>query len=64
MEADRTEMHNLGPANPERVKELSAKWDVWAARCQVLPLGGWEKPAPQATAQPEPAKKKKKKKQG
>src|SRR5690606_7308482 len=22
-------------------KDLSAKWDAWAARARVLPLGGW-----------------------
>jgi len=58
MEADRTEMNNLAEAEPERVRELSAKWDAWAARADVLPLGGWRpkeerekmsvKPAPAA----------------
>ncbi|MEO5802829.1 MAG: sulfatase-like hydrolase/transferase, partial [Verrucomicrobiota bacterium] len=42
MEKDRTEMHNLASANPEKVKELSAIWDSWAARSDVLPLGAWK----------------------
>jgi arylsulfatase A-like enzyme len=41
MEKDRTEMNNLAAANPALVKTLSAKWDAWAARADVLPLGGW-----------------------
>jgi arylsulfatase len=39
--ADRTEQHDLADAQPERVKALAAKWDAWAARANVLPLGGW-----------------------
>lgn len=60
IEADRTEMHNLAEANPALVKDLAAKWDAWAARAKVLPLGGWENPAP-GSSTPGPAKKKKKK---
>lgn len=41
MEKDRTEMHNLAEKDPKRVGELAAKWDAWAARANVLPLGGW-----------------------
>ncbi len=39
--ADRTEMHDLAAKHPEKVKGLAAKWDAWAARTQVLPLGAW-----------------------
>ena len=28
---------DLAAAQPERVKELSATWDAWAKRCNVLP---------------------------
>ena len=42
MEKDRTEMHDLASKNPNKVKELAAKWDAWAARCDVLPLGAWK----------------------
>lgn len=42
METDRTEMHDLAAKNPDKVKDLSAKWDAWAARADVLPLGGWK----------------------
>jgi hypothetical protein len=24
---------------------MSAQWDTWAARANVLPLGGWKAPA-------------------
>ena len=42
MENDRTELHNLAGAQPELVKKLAAQWDAWAARANVLPLGGWK----------------------
>jgi arylsulfatase len=42
MKKDRTEMHNLASKNPDKVKELAAKWDSWAARSDVLPLGAWK----------------------
>jgi arylsulfatase len=43
--ADRTEQHDLADAQPDRVKTLAAKWDEYAARANVLPLGGWRAPA-------------------
>ena len=42
LENDRTELHNLATANPDQLKALSAEWDAWAARANVLPLGGWK----------------------
>ena len=42
METDRTEMHDLASQHPDKVNELAAKWDAWAARANVLPLGGWK----------------------
>jgi arylsulfatase len=39
--ADRTEMNDLAAKRPDKVKEFSAKWDAWAARANVLPLGAW-----------------------
>lgn len=41
MEADRTETNDLAAQRPDKVKELAAKWDAYAARANVLPLGGW-----------------------
>ncbi len=41
MQTDRTEMNNLADKKPELVKELAAKWDAYAARADVLPLGAW-----------------------
>jgi arylsulfatase len=46
---DRTEQRDLADAQPERVKTLAAKWDEYASRANVLPLGGWKAAA--ATAQ-------------
>ena len=40
--ADRTEQHDLASAQPDRAKALAAKWDAYAARANVLPLGGWQ----------------------
>lgn len=38
---DRSEMNDLASSEPVRVAELAAKWDAWAARAFVLPLGTW-----------------------
>jgi arylsulfatase len=37
MEADRTELHDLASQQPERVAEMVAAYDAWAARCGVIP---------------------------
>ncbi len=37
MESDRVEMNNLAASQPGRVKDMSAKWEVWAKRTNVLP---------------------------
>lgn len=47
MEADRTEMHDLAGEHPEIVNQLSAAWDAWAERADVLPLGAWRTPKEQ-----------------
>ena len=39
--ADRSEAHDLASAEPDRVKKMSATWDAWAVRANVLPLGAW-----------------------
>ncbi len=41
MVKDRTETRDLAKDLPEKVRELSAKWDRWAERANVLPLGSW-----------------------
>ena len=41
IDADRSEQHDLAAAQPERVREMSAKWDAYAARANVLSLGAW-----------------------
>ena len=49
MDLDRTEMNDLAPAQPQRVKEMAAAWELWAQRTKVLPRPG----APRA-ANPKP----------
>ncbi len=39
LEADRTELKNLAGAQPEKVEELTAKYNAWASRVGVEP---WE----------------------
>ncbi len=38
MDTDRTELHDLSKEQPDRVKEMSEKWQKWAEASQVLPL--------------------------
>ena len=47
MEKDRSEVNDLATSYPKKVKELAAKWDAFAKRADVLPLGTWH-----AKAQP------------
>ncbi|MFT7680014.1 MAG: hypothetical protein ACI8QC_004020, partial [Planctomycetota bacterium] len=35
---DRTELHDLSRAQPERTEKLAALWQAWAERAHVLPL--------------------------
>lgn len=37
MKADRTEQHDLAAAQPEKVKAMTAQWESWAKRAQVIP---------------------------
>lgn len=37
MEADRTEMHNLAAAQPNRVKEMATAYRLWAKRVGTMP---------------------------
>lgn len=41
MKRDRTELHDLASSEPVKARELAAKWDAYAARADVLPLGSW-----------------------
>jgi hypothetical protein len=41
IDADRSELHDLAAAQPDRVKALAAEWEAWAKRADVLPLGAW-----------------------
>jgi arylsulfatase len=40
--ADRTEQHDLVGAQPAQAQALATKWDAYAARANVLPVGGWK----------------------
>lgn len=40
--ADRPELRDLAAEQPERVQQLAAKWNTWAMRANVLPLGTWK----------------------
>jgi arylsulfatase len=54
LDADRAELRDLAPVQPERVKSMAAAWDAWAARADVLPLGAWRrKPAETETSSPQ-----------
>ncbi|OYW76572.1 MAG: arylsulfatase [Verrucomicrobia bacterium 12-59-8] len=43
IDQDRAELHDLAADEPERVKSMTAAWEAWAARAQVLPVGTWKK---------------------
>jgi arylsulfatase len=36
MEADRTELHDLAAAQPERVADMARQYEAWAQRCGVI----------------------------
>ncbi len=46
IETDRTELNDLATKYPDRVKEMSAQWEAWARRANVLPLGAWRAKSP------------------
>jgi len=37
IDQDRTELNDLAASQPDRVRELQAQYDAWAARCGVIP---------------------------
>jgi arylsulfatase len=43
MEADRTELHDLASAQPQRVEKMAAAWQAWAEKSHVLPLNPLKK---------------------
>jgi len=45
LKMDRTELHNLAVARPEKVRELLEKWEAWAKRTNVLPKPGGQRRA-------------------
>ena len=40
LKTDRTELHDLAAAEPDRAAELAAKWEAWASRANVKPYPG------------------------
>jgi arylsulfatase A-like enzyme len=51
LKADRTELHDLAAARPDKVKELAANWQTWAVRAQVIPWPGPGKAAKKRKAE-------------
>ncbi len=45
---DRAESRDLAASEPSRAKALAARWDAYASRADVLPLGTWRHEAPGA----------------
>lgn len=43
MEKDRTEMHDLAAADPQRVARMATEWETWAKRTHALPWP-WKPP--------------------
>ena len=41
MSQDRTEMNDLATKIPNVAKRLEVRWNTWAKRARVLPLGAW-----------------------
>lgn len=37
LDADRTELRDLAAEQPQRVKDMVARWEIWARRAHVLP---------------------------
>jgi arylsulfatase len=37
LKSDRTELHNLANAQPEKAQELANQWEAWAERAHVKP---------------------------
>ncbi len=37
LKADRTELHDLAAAEPERARQFAAKWAAWARRTHAIP---------------------------
>ena len=46
---DRSEQNSLAQKELGRVAAMAAAWDKWAARADVLPLGGWRNGGPLPT---------------
>lgn len=42
MDVDRAETHDLAADHPDMVKKMARQWDDYAAKNNVLPLGGWK----------------------
>jgi arylsulfatase A-like enzyme len=43
LKTDRTELHNLATSQPDRAKEMLAKWQAWANRVHVFPAPPYPK---------------------
>jgi arylsulfatase len=61
LKTDRTELHDLASSEPDRAKQLAAKWEAWAQRAHVKP---YPKEGAKAGAKNAKGKKKEKKQDG
>ncbi len=50
VQADRSEMNDLADKQPPRVEQMTALWQAWAERANVLPWPGSKKPPKKAPA--------------
>jgi len=46
LEADRTELNDLADRMPEKVRELTERYDAWARQCRVVPWERLPRPVP------------------
>ena len=54
MEADRTELDNLAGQQAERVQQMTALYEAWAKRCNILPVDQLPPPRPTPPAKANP----------
>ena len=48
IDKDRAEQHDLAATQTERVTTMTAQWQAWAQRANVLPVGTWKSPEKKA----------------
>ena len=51
LRTDPTETHDLAAKRPDQARDLAARWNAWALRCNVI--GGGARPGGKKNAEPE-----------